>query len=84
MKNDEELHEELLRAFNEYFKANLIWKQKKTYKGSIQTRKWLSKIRQLCTERRMRINDWQKDDTIEKWEHKNNPEGYSPRKKRDN
>lgn len=83
--DDEKMHEELLRAFNEYYKANLIWKLKKTRKGSVQTRKWLSEIRRLCSARRKVIANWQHDDTAEKWScNNNNPEGYNQHKKRDN
>lgn len=78
MDKDEELHEALLKAFNEYFKANLIWKQKKTKKGAVQTRKWLSVIKRLCVKRRMVINDWQHDEKAERWSsNNNNPEGYN-------
>lgn len=72
MTEDEELHERLLFAFREYYKANLIWKQKNTRKASVATRLWLSEIRTLCSRRRKVIQEWRHTT----WEEK---QGRSPR-----
>ena len=43
MHQDEELHDQLMEAFRKYFK---------------DTRFWLSEIRRLASERRMKIQEW--------------------------
>jgi len=56
--NEEELHEALLKAFREYYKANLVWKEKNTRRAAVATRLCLSEIRRLCSLRRKIIQDW--------------------------
>lgn len=73
--DDEELHEELLRLFRDYYKANLSWKNRKTKKACVETRVILAKIRRAGLKRREFLLDWMKDDTVEKWSHNNNPTG---------
>ena len=75
MTEDELVHEELLRLFRDYYKANLDWKTKHTRKAAIETRNCLSKIRELALERRKLIQQWQHDENAIKWKHKNNPTG---------
>ena len=55
---DEELHTQIMRAFNEYFKANQRWINKGTRRAGEQTRYWLAQIRILSRERRKLIQDW--------------------------
>lgn len=57
----EQLHDDLLRAFNEYYKANFIWLTKGTKRSGIDTRYWLAEIRRLCAERRKAIQEWRYD-----------------------
>ena len=61
MHQDEELHAEILRAFNEYFKANQRWINKGTRRAGEQTRYWLAQIRILARERRKLIQEWRHD-----------------------
>lgn len=61
MNRADELHEKLLKAFNEYFKANLHWELKGTRRAGMDTRFWLAEIRRLCTERRKVIQEWRYD-----------------------
>lgn len=58
MHQDEDLHDELLKAFNAYFKANQIWMKKGTRRAGMQTRHWLKEIRRICLARRKSIMDW--------------------------
>jgi hypothetical protein len=55
---DEETHTQLMRAFNEYFKANQRWINKGTRRAGEQTRYWLAQIRIISRERRKLIQDW--------------------------
>lgn len=44
MHQDEELHEQLMKAFREYFKANQEWMAKGTRRAGMDTRHWLTKL----------------------------------------
>ena len=55
---DEELHTQIMRAFNEYFKANQRWINKGTRRAGEQARYWLAQIRIISRERRKLIQDW--------------------------
>jgi hypothetical protein len=55
---DEELHDQLMDAFKHYFKANQDWINKGTRRAGMDTRYWLSEIRRLSSERRMKIQEW--------------------------
>lgn len=61
MERDEELHDELMKAFREYFKANQDWVQKGTRRAGMDTRRWLNEIRHICSKRRKVIMDWRYD-----------------------
>lgn len=61
MHQDEELHEQLLYAFRQYFEANQKWINKGTRRAGMDTRYWLNEIRRICTERRKVIMDWRYD-----------------------
>ena len=58
MYQDEELHEKLMTAFREYFKANQKWLAKGTRRAAMDTRYWLAQIRIIARERRMHIAAW--------------------------
>lgn len=63
---NEELHAELMQAFNSYFKANQAWILKGTRKAGMQTRFWLSEIRRIAKAQRKVIMDWRYDIDAEK------------------
>jgi hypothetical protein len=58
MHRDEELHDELMDAFKNYFKANQDWINKGTRRAGMDTRFWLSEIRRIASLRRMKIQEW--------------------------
>ena len=58
MHQDEELHEQLMKAFREYFKANQEWMAKGTRRAGMDTRHWLNEIRHICSDRRKAIMAW--------------------------
>ena len=58
MHQDEELHDQILRAFHEYFKANQKWINKGTRRAGMDVRYWLGQIRILARERRKVIQEW--------------------------
>lgn len=68
-RNDE-LHSELMRAFNCYFKANQKWVTKGTRKAGMQARFWLSEIRRIAKAQRQVIMNWRYDIDAEKKEKK--------------
>ena len=75
MKKDEELHEQIMQAFREYFKANQDWMNKNTRRAGMDTRNILNEIKHLCVERRKHIMDWRYDLDAEKFERKKNQKG---------
>lgn len=58
MHQDEELHEQLMYAFRQYFAANQRWMDRGTRRAGMDTRHWLNVIRHLCDDRRKAIMDW--------------------------
>jgi hypothetical protein len=60
MRREEETHDQLMKAFQQYFKANQTWINKGTRRAGMDTRYWLSEIRRLCSERRDNIMDWRR------------------------
>jgi len=70
MKKDEDLHEQLMQAFREYFKANQDWVHKGTRRAGMDTRDILNDIRKLCIQRRKHIMDWRYDLDADKYERK--------------
>ena len=69
---DEELHDQLMEAFRKYFKANQEWINKGTRRAGMDTRFWLSEIRRLASERRMKIQEWRHEIDRHKAEKKKN------------
>lgn len=61
MHQDEELHEKIMYAFREYFKANQNWLSKGTRRAGMDVRYWLNEIRKLSIERRKVVMDWRYD-----------------------
>ncbi len=55
---EEELHDQIIKAFTEYSKANRTWLDRGTKRSAIATRFWLSEIRRLASIRRIKIQDW--------------------------
>jgi hypothetical protein len=70
MKKDEELHEQIMQAFREYFKANQDWVNKGTRRAGMDTRTILNKIKHLAIERRKHIMEWRYDLDADKFERK--------------
>lgn len=60
MTREEETHDQLMKAFQQYFKANQNWINKGTRRAGMDTRYWLSEIRRLCSERRDNIMTWRR------------------------
>lgn len=65
MTPNEELHEEIMKAFDEYFRANQRWATKQTDISCVQVRKCLQelkrvslKLRQLCDQQRLVVQDF--------------------------
>ena len=67
---DEELHDQLMEAFRQYYKANQEWAEKGTRRAGLNTRKWLSEIRHIAIQRRAKIMDWRYEIDKEKAERK--------------
>jgi hypothetical protein len=55
---DEETHDQLMRAFQEYFKANQKWINKGTRRAGEEMRYWLAQIRIIARERRSRVQQY--------------------------
>lgn len=70
MHRDDKLHDELMAAFREYFKAHTDWMEKGTRVAGLKTRKTLSKIKRLSMLRRAEIMDWRYSIDREKAERK--------------
>jgi hypothetical protein len=60
MIREEETHDELLRAFRQYFEANQRWVNQGTRRAGMDSRYWLSEIRRICSRRRDNIMEWRK------------------------
>ena len=60
MIREEETHDQLMKAFQQYFKANQTWINKGTRRAGMDARYWLSEIRRLCSERRDNIMEWRR------------------------
>jgi hypothetical protein len=58
---DEELHQELMRVFRQYFNENQTWQADASKASSIRVRNCLNEIKHLCLKRRKEILLWQRD-----------------------
>jgi hypothetical protein len=54
-------HDELLKAFRQYFEANQRWINDQTRVAGKEMRWWLSEIRRICTKRRAEVQEWRHD-----------------------
>lgn len=61
MHQDEELHEKIMYAFRQYFKANQDWMNKATRRAGMDVRYWLNEIKHLSIERRKVVMEWRYD-----------------------
>jgi uncharacterized protein YggL (DUF469 family) len=61
VRREEETHDELMRAFRQYFEANQRWINQGTRRAGMDARMWLSEIRRICSKRRDSIMEWRKD-----------------------
>ena len=71
MHQDEELHDELLKAFRAYFSANQEWLNKQTKQSGIRLRQRLSEIRTICSKRRVVVREWGVEKEAQLAERKN-------------
>ena len=55
---DNEIHDKLMYAFQQYYKANLHWGQAGTKRSGQDARYWLSEINKLTTEQRKFVLEW--------------------------
>jgi len=58
MHQDESTHDQLMRAFAEYFKANQRWINRGTRQAGLETRYWLAQIRIIARDRRAHIQEY--------------------------
>jgi hypothetical protein len=61
VRREEKTHDELMRAFREYFEANQKWVNRGTRRAGMDARYWLSEIRRICSQRRDNIMAWRYD-----------------------
>ena len=55
---NEDLHDEIMRVFNQYFKAYQSWLKIQNSTSGIDVRNELTTLRQLCKSQRLYIQDW--------------------------
>jgi len=55
---DNDIHDKLIHAFQQYYKANLHWIQAGTKRSGQDARYWLSEINKLTIEQRKFILEW--------------------------
>jgi hypothetical protein len=75
IQQDEELHAQLLQAFNEYYKANQRWINRGTRRAGEETRYWLAQIRIIARARRMKIQEWRHSVDADKAQRKAQNQG---------
>ena len=54
---EDDVHDKLVKAYLEYFKANENFEQRVSYRTHRASRKWLREIRRLCKLRANEIHD---------------------------
>lgn len=57
-EQDEVLHDALMAAFREYFKANQKWLNEGTKRSGMHVRYWLAQIRIIARDRRAKVQEW--------------------------
>ena len=64
---EDDTHDQLKKAYMEYFKANEAYMSRKSHRTHLSSRRWLRKIRELAKERMEEIhNDYQTKKQAEK------------------
>lgn len=58
--SDNKVHDDLIYAFQQYYVAQLAWKQLGTKRSALDARYWLSEINRLGMAQRKFILEWQK------------------------
>lgn len=58
--SDNQIHDDLIFAFQQYYVAQLAWKQQGTKRAALDARYWLSEINRLGVAQRKFILEWQK------------------------
>ena len=58
MLPNEDLHHEIMEVFNQYFKAHQLWISTQNSSSGVELRKELLRLKKLCDEQRMIIQDW--------------------------
>ena len=66
----DDTHDELLKAFRQYFEANQRWINDQTRVAGMDARFWLSEIRRICSRRRVEIQEWRHEVDSAKRERK--------------
>lgn len=61
MHQDEDLHDQLMYAFRQYFEANQKWLSKGTRRAGMDVRYWLNEIKHLSIARRKAVMEWRYD-----------------------
>ena len=56
--SDNDIHDKLIHAFQQYYKAHLHWIQTGTKRSSQDARYWLNEINSLTVQQRRLILDW--------------------------
>jgi len=59
-KDEDTLHDELMTAFYNYYKANMFWTQMGTKRSAQDARYWLNEIKLLTVRQRLIILSWLK------------------------
>ena len=54
---EDDTHDQLTKAYMEYFKANEAYESRKSHRTHAASRRWLRKIRELAYERMAEIHD---------------------------
>jgi hypothetical protein len=57
-EQNEDSHEQLMRLFREYFRANQDWINKGTRTAGMEVRRLLAEIRIVARERRAHVQQW--------------------------
>ena len=54
---DDDIHDQLTKAYLEYFKANEAYESRKSHRTHLASRRWLRKIRELAKMRMDEIHE---------------------------
>ena len=64
---DDSIHDELMFAFDQYFRFNLRWMASGSRQSAQDARYWLLKLKKLASDRRKYLLDWRYQLDGEKW-----------------